>query len=235
MGIETTSPVCENSVMQANFTNEGGLNGTTRMLKNIMGLWIIQECRKQFNEERAGKGLEPLSFADIVNEVQAVKQPAPDVIDVDDDLFFAPDGMVDRICAYVKAHGGDITEEDRVGKVADVVYRSLALKYRWAVECIEEITGKKTDVLYIVGGGGKNELLNRYTAQALRRPVRIGAGEGTVIGNLLVQAMSLGDVKDLWELRQVVRDSFGDKQYDWDSTQDAQWDAEYERLLVLMK
>ena len=235
MGVETLDPVCTKAVMDANFTNEGGLDGTTRMLKNIMGLWIIQECRKQFNEERAGKGLEPLSFADIVNEVQAVKQPAPDVIDVDDDLFFAPDGMVDRICAYVKAHGGDITEEDRVGKVADVVYRSLALKYRWAVECIEEITGKKIDVLYIVGGGGKNELLNRYTAQALRRPVRIGAGEGTVIGNLLVQAMSLGDVKDLWELRGIVRDSFGDREYGWDPAQDDKWEKDYQKLRELMK
>ena len=104
----------------------------------------------------------------------------------------------------------------------------------WALGCVEEITGKPVETLYIVGGGGKNELLNRYTAQAIKRPVRIGASEGTVIGNLLVQAMGLGDVKDLWELRKVVRDSFGDKQYDWDSTQDAQWDAEYERLLALM-
>ncbi len=234
IGAETRTPVCTDTVMEANFTNEGGLNGTTRMLKNVMGLWIIQECRKQFNLEREANGLEKLSFGDIVQEVEAMDAPVKDIIDVDDDLFFAPGRMADKICEYVAAHGGQVSEKDRVGAVADIVYRSLALKYRWALGCVEEITGKPVETLYIVGGGGKNELLNRYTAQAIKRPVRIGASEGTVIGNLLVQAMGLGDVKDLWELRKVVRDSFGDKQYDWDSTQDAQWDAEYERLLALM-
>ena len=235
MGVETLKPLCTPAVMEANFTNEGGLDGTTRMLKNIMGLWIIQECRKQFNQERAEKGLSPLSFADIVDEVNALKQPTTAVIDVDDDLFFGPDGMVDRIEGYVKAHGGSIDPKQRVGEVADIVYRSLALKYRWAIERIEQITSTPIDVLYIVGGGGNNELLNRYTAQAIRRPVRIGAGEGTVIGNLLVQAMGRGDVKDLWELRQIVRDSFGDKEYGYNSAEDARWDADYQRLLALMK
>ncbi|MBR4235219.1 MAG: rhamnulokinase [Clostridia bacterium] len=235
MGIETLTPVCTPSVMQANFTNEGGLNGTTRMLKNIMGLWIIQECRKQFNIERASEQLPALSFADIVNEVEAVRQPTRAVIDVDDDVFFAPDGMADRIEKYVARHGGDVGGEDRVGRIADTVYRSLALKYRWAIGCIEEISACPVDVLYIVGGGGKNELLNRYTAQAIKRPVRIGAGEGTVIGNLLVQAMGRGDVKDLWELRQIVRDSFGDKEYTWDSARDAEWDEDYTKLTELLK
>ena len=234
IGAETLTPVCTPAVMDANFTNEGGLNGTTRMLKNVMGLWIIQECRKQFNLEREAAGLEKLSFADIVKEVEAMPVPAREIIDVDDDLFFAPGRMADKICEYVAARGGSVDAQNRVGAVADIVYRSLALKYRWALECIEKITGKPVETLYIVGGGGKNELLNRYTAQAIRRPVRIGASEGTVIGNLLVQAMGLGDVKDLWELRQVVRDSFGDTQYDWDSAQDAEWNKDYERLLALM-
>ena len=234
IGAETLSPVCTGAVMDANFTNEGGLNGTTRMLKNVMGLWIIQECRKQFNLEREAKGLGALSFGDIVNEVEALDAPAREIIDVDDDLFFAPGRMADKICEYVSAHGGKVDEGQRVGAVADIVYRSLALKYRWALECIEKITEKPVDALYIVGGGGKNELLNRYTAQAIRRPVRIGAGEGTVIGNLLVQAMGLGDVKDLWELRKVVRNSFGDREYGFDSAQDAQWEKDYQRLLALM-
>ncbi len=234
IGAETTTPVCTSAVMEANFTNEGGLNGTTRMLKNVMGLWIIQECRKQFNLEREAEGKAALSFSDIVNEVEAMNAPTKELIDVDDDLFFAPGRMADKICEYVAAHGGKVDEKQRVGAVADIVYRSLALKYRWALGCIEQITGKRVETLYIVGGGGKNELLNRYTAQAIKRPVRIGAGEGTVIGNLLVQAMGLGDVKDLWELRRIVRDSFGDKQYDWDSAQDARWDADYARLLALM-
>ena len=234
MGVETLTPVCTPEVMKSNFTNEGGLNGTTRMLKNIMGLWIIQECRKQFNLEREKRGLEKLSFADIVNEVEALPSPTRDIIDVDDDLFFAPDGMADRIVSYVEKHGGSISPAQKVGQVADIVYRSLALKYRWAIECIEDIIKKPIDVLYIVGGGGKNELLNRYTAQAIKRPVRIGAGEGTVIGNLLVQAMGLGDVKDLWELRQIVRTSFGDKEYTFDPALNARWDDDYKTLLGLI-
>ena len=235
IGAETLTPVCTPAVMEANFTNEGGLNGTTRMFKNVMGLWIIQECRKQFNTERGAQGIEKLSFADIVKEVEALPAPAREVIDVDDDLFFAPGQMADKICRYVEERGGKTDKEHRVGAVADIVYRSLALKYRWALENIEIITGKPVDALYIVGGGGKNELLNRYTAQAIRRPVRIGASEGTVIGNLLVQAMGLGDIADLWELRGVVRDSFGDTQYSWDSALDVQWDEDYQALLRLMK
>ena len=234
-GIETTVPQTAASVMEVNFSNEGGLNGTTRLLKNIMGLWIIQECRKQFNMERKEQGLEPLSFADIVTEVNNTPDKPDYVIDVDDQLFFAPDHMVDKIVSYVEARGGHIDENHKVGIVADIVYRSLALKYRWAVESIEHITGKRIDALYIVGGGGKNELLNIYTAQALMRPVTIGASEGTVIGNLLVQAMGKGDVKDLWEVREIVTASVGGKTYGYDEALSAKWDADYARLMELVK
>ena len=234
LGVETETPVCTESVMDANFSNEGGLNGTTRLLKNIMGLWIIQECRKQFNEERAKAGLEKLSFADIVDEVRRVKEPVDAVINVDDDAFFAPDGMADRVADYVKTHDGVELGGDRVGKIADIVYRGLAVKYRWGVETLEAITGGKIDTLYIVGGGGKNELLNAYTANALQRAVRIGASEGTVIGNLLVQAMGMGAVKDLWELREVVANSFDNRAYDFDPAAAEKWAKAYKKLLKLM-
>ena len=234
-GIETTEPQTAESVMEVNFSNEGGLNGTTRLLKNIMGLWIIQECRKQFNIERKDRGLEPLSFADIVTEVKNTPKKPDYVIDVDDQLFFVPDHMSDKIVSYVEAHSGHIDPNHKVGIIADIVYRSLALKYRWAVESIERITGKRIDALYLVGGGGKNELLNIYTAQALARPVTIGAGEGTVIGNLLVQAMGKGDVKDLWEVRSIVMASEGGKTYGFDPTLSAKWDADYARLMEMVK
>jgi len=235
LGVETPTPVCTESVMNTNFSNEGGLNGTTRLLKNIMGLWIIQECRKQFNEEREAKGLEKLSFADIVKEVEGMTAPVDAVIDVDDNEFFAPDGMVDRIEKYVKkVYGKEIDEKQKVGQIADIVYKGLALKYRWGVEALEEITGEKINTLYIVGGCGKNELLNEYTAQALQRTVRIGASEGTVIGNLLVQAMATGDVKDIWELRKIVADSFGSKEYTFDAAQNEKWNGAYADLKRLM-
>lgn len=235
LGVETTTPVCTESVMETNFSNEGGLNGTTRLLKNIMGLWIIQECRKQFNEERQKAGLEKLSFGDIVNEVSRVKEPVDDVINVDDNLFFAPDGMVDRVSDYVKCvYGTDVSGDERVGKVADIVYRSLALRYRWGIEALEKITGTPINTLYIVGGGGKNELLNIYTAAALKRTVRIGASEGTVIGNLLVQAMGMGAVKDIWEVREVISQSFESKTYECDPAENDKWDAAYAKLKVLL-
>lgn len=235
LGVETPTPVCTEGVMNANFSNEGGLNGTTRLLKNIMGLWIIQECRKQFNIERENAGLEKLSFADIVCEVEKMTEPVDAVIDVDDNEFFAPDGMVDRIEAYVKEHyGKDVCPCQRIGQIADIVYKGLALKYRWGIETLEKITGDKIDALYIVGGGGKNELLNAYTASALKRPVRIGASEGTVIGNLLVQAMATKDVEDIWELRRIVADSFGSKTYEFDPAESEKWDNAYLDLKKLI-
>ncbi|MBQ3079360.1 MAG: rhamnulokinase [Clostridia bacterium] len=235
LGVETPTPVCTEGVMNANFSNEGGLNGTTRLLKNIMGLWIIQECRKQFNKEREKEGLEKLSFADIVKEVEKAEKTTDAVIDVDDNAFFAPDGMADRVEAYVKKiYGTEIDKRDRVGLIADIVYRGLAVKYRWGIKTLEEINGFNIDALYIVGGGGKNELLNEYTASALKRPVRIGASEGTVIGNLLVQAMATKDVEDIWELRRIVADSFGSKTYDFDPAGNEKWDQAYEKLEKLI-
>ncbi len=235
LGVETPTPVCTEGVMNANFSNEGGLNGTTRLLKNIMGLWIIQECRKQFNEEREKAGLEKLSFADIVKEVEKVQNPTGDVIDVDDNAFFAPDGMADRVKEYVnRIYGTEICDCERVGQIADIVYRGLAVKYRWGIKTLEEITKAPIDALYIVGGGGKNELLNEYTASAIMRPVRIGASEGTVIGNLLVQAMATGDVSDIWELRKIVADSFGSKSYAYDPAGNAKWEEAYRKLEKLI-
>ena len=163
-----------------------------------------------------------------------MKEPVDAVINVDDDAFFAPDGMADRVADYVKTHDGVELGGYRVGKIADIVYRGLAVKYRWGVETLEAITGGKIDTLYIVGGGGKNELLNAYTANALQRAVRIGASEGTVIGNLLVQAMGMGAVKDLWELREVVANSFDNRAYDFDPAAAEKWAKAYKKLLKLM-
>ncbi len=235
LGVEAQKPNSNKAVMETNFSNEGGINGTTRLLKNIMGLWIIQECRKQFNEERAKADMPKLSFADIVDIVKETKNPTQAIIDVDDNMFFSPDGMADKVCEYVlRTSGADISGSEREGLVADTVYRSLALKYRWGIEKLESITGESIDTLYIVGGGGKNELLNMYTAQALKRPVRIGASEGTVIGNLLIQAMATGAVSDIWQLREIVADSFGCKTYSFDPAENDKWDAAYARLKELI-
>ena len=176
--------------MRANYTNEGGIDGTIRLLKNIMGLWIIQECKREW-DRRA----DAVSFAQIV-EMAEKADPFIAFVDVDDPCFLAPNDMPARIQAYCQKTGQRVPQSR--GEIARVVYENLALKYRWAVERLEkDMLKKRVNVLHIVGGGSKNDMLNRFTADAINRPVIAGPDEGTVIGNLLVQAMGLGALKDL--------------------------------------
>ena len=225
-GAEIQEPLSSVEVMNANYTNEGGINGTTRLLKNIMGLWIIQECKREW-DRRA----DAVDFAGLVK--LAEKAPAfKAVIDVDDPRFMAPGDMPARIQDYCREKGQPVPEGR--GEISRVIYESLALKYRWAIERLEEMLGQKIDVLHIVGGGSKNDMLNRMTAGAIRRPVIAGPGEGTVIGNLLVQAMALGAVESLPRLRQVVADSFENATFLPEGEPGA-WDAAYARLLALMR
>lgn len=227
LGAELKSPLCREEVMQANYTNEGGLCGTTRLLKNIMGLWIIQECKRAWDREGAEIG-----FGEIVKLAEAA--PAfKAVIDVDDPCFMAPGGMPERIQDYCRRTNQPVPETR--GEIARVVYEGLALKYRWAIERLEkDLLGHEIDVLHIVGGGSKNEMLNRFTAQAIGRKVVAGPSEGTVIGNLLVQAMALGAIDGLDALREVVACSFENKTYLPEGDASA-WDEPYARLLRLQK
>ena len=225
-GAETTTPLRSVEVMEANYTNEGGIGGTTRLLKNIMGLWMIQECKREW-DRRA----DAVDFAGLV--ALAEKAPAfKAVIDVDDPRFLAPGDMPARIQEYCREKGQPVPEGR--GEISRVIYESLALKYRWAIERLEQdLLKKHIDVLHIVGGGSKNVMLNRMTASAIGRPVIAGPGEGTVIGNLLVQAMALGAVDSVAALRQVVSRSFENVTYQPEGDP-AAWDAPYARLLALM-
>ena len=227
LGAELKAPLCREEVMRANYTNEGGLCGTTRLLKNIMGLWIIQECKRAWDREGAEIG-----FGEIVKLAEAA--PAfKAVIDVDDPCFMAPGGMPERIQDYCRRTNQPVPETR--GEIARVVYEGLALKYRWAIERLEkDLLGHEIDVLHIVGGGSKNEMLNRFTAQAIGRKVVAGPSEGTVIGNLLVQAMALGAIDGLDALREVVARSFENKTYLPEGDASA-WDEPYARLLRLQK
>ena len=227
LGAEIREPLCTPEVMAANYTNEGGIDGTVRLLKNIMGLWIIQECKREW--DRAG-GTE--SFAELA-DMAARAEPFLAVLDVDDPCFLAPGGMPERIRAYCRATGQKVPETK--AQISRVVYEGLALKYRWAVEQMESrLLGHAIDVLHIVGGGSRNALLNRMTAQAIGRPVVAGPSEGTVIGNVLVQAMALGDIDGLPQLREVVRRSFPVEEV-LPGAPDAAWDDAYGRLLGLME
>ena len=225
LGAEITEPLSSVEVMKANYTNEGGINGTTRLLKNIMGLWIIQECKREW-DRRA----DAVDFAGLVKLAESA--PAfKAIIDVDDPRFLAPGNMPARIQDYCRETNQPVPEGR--GEISRVIYESLALKYRWAIERLEaDLLHKHIDVLHIVGGGSKNVMLNRMTASAINRPVIAGPGEGTVIGNLLVQAMALGEIKSIPELRQVVANSFENVEY-LPEGDPAAWDEAYARLLKL--
>ena len=222
-GVETDRPILTAEVRDSSFSNEGTIQGGFRPLKNIMGLWLIQECRRDWI--KAGT---KYSWDEIVQHAQAA-EPLRSIIDPDYGAFFAGGNMVSKIQQFCRDTNQPVPET--VGQIARCIYESLALKYRWALERLEEIKGRSIDTLNIVGGGIQNKLLNQMVADSINRPVITGPVEGAAIGNLLAQAMALGEVKDLEELRQVVRNSEAVNNYQPNHTQE--WEDAYKRLLSL--
>ncbi len=222
-GVETDEPILDSAVRDANFSNEGTIQGGFRPLKNIMGLWLIQECRRQWIKEG-----NKYSWNEIV-ELAKEAEPLRSIIDPDYSEFFAGGNMVEKIQKFCYNHGEPVPET--VGQIARCIYESLALKYRWALERLEEIKGQRIDTLNIVGGGIQNKLLNQMVADSINRPVITGPVEGAAIGNLLAQAMALGDIQDLAELRQIVRNSEVVEEYTPNHT--SSWEDAYKRLLSL--
>ncbi|MEA4898177.1 rhamnulokinase family protein [Bacillota bacterium Meth-B3] len=226
LGAEIREPLSDASVMEANYTNEGGVDGTIRLLKNIMGLWIINECKREWDRRS-----DAVDFAELV-QMAGRAEPFFAVIDVDDPCFGAPGDMPERIKHYCRRTGQRVPEGR--GQTARVIYESLALKYRWGIERLEQdLLKHPIEVLHIVGGGSKNAMLNQFTANAIARPVIAGPSEGTVIGNLLVQAMGLGAIRDMKELRACVARSFPTKTF-LPEGERAPWDEAYRRLLALL-
>ena len=225
-GVETDAPILSDAVRDANFSNEGTVQGGFRPLKNIMGLWLIQECRRDW----AIKTGRTWSWNEIVEEAKKA-EPLRTVIDSDYSEFFAGGDMIRKIQDYCRKVGEPVPET--VGQVARAIYESLALKYRWALERLEEIKGQRIEQLNIVGGGIQNKLLNQMVADSLDRPVVTGPIEGAAIGNLLMQAKALGLVNTMDEVRQVVRNSENVETYQPNHT--AQWEDAYQHLLANME
>jgi rhamnulokinase len=225
LGLETETPCVDAASMQANLTNEGGFGGRIRLLRNVMGLWMVQECKREW--EAAG---DTVSYDDLVRKAE---QSAAHVSFVDPDahVFYAPGPMEQRIREFCRASGQKVP--DGQGAIVRCIYESLALKYRWAVEQLERVTGSHVDELVIVGGGARNMLLNQLTANALKRPVVAGPSEATAIGNLLVQLHALGEAHGLAEMREIVRASFPVTRIE--AKDGAAWDGAYERFLRLIK
>ena len=225
-GVETDAPILTDAVRDANFSNEGTVQGGFRPLKNIMGLWLIQECRRDW----AKKTGVTYSWDEIVAQASAA-EPFRTIIDPDYGEFFGGGDMIRKLQDYCRKVGQPVPET--VGQIARCIYESLALKYRWALERLEEIKGEKIEMLNIVGGGCKNGLLNRMAADATDRVVVAGPVEGAALGNLLMQAKALGLVQTMEQIRQIVRNSEAVSTYEPNHT--AQWEAAYQRLLSLTK
>jgi rhamnulokinase len=200
LGVELPRPVISAETMRYNFTNEGGVAGTTRLLKNIMGLWLVQECRRTW--ARAGR---EMSYEEMIARAQ-IAPPFITLVDPDDTSFLAPGDMPARLVAYCN-RTGQVPPSDE-GAMVRCCLESLALKYRWAVDRLESILGTTIKTIHVVGGGTKNTLLCQFTADACGRPVYAGPVEATAIGNILMQALGRGWLGSIGDLRAVVARSF---------------------------
>ncbi len=220
LGLELDKPIINEKMRELNYTNEGGINNTVRLLKNIMGLWINTECMRYW--EKHG---EPVTYKELADGAMQAT-PFASLIDVDDQRFFEPFDMPIKIQDYCRETGQAIPQTK--GEFSRCITESLALKYREAIEGLDEIAGYHIPALHIVGGGCNNKILNQFTANAIKRPVITGPVEATAIGNLVTQLIALGEVKDLDEAREVIKNSFPLERFE---PQDSEaWDAAYERL-----
>ena len=197
LGIESPVAISTEEALKENFTNEGGYGRSTRFLKNIMGLWMIQCVRREYNKK--------YSWADFVKLSKEVKD-FNSIVDVNDSSFMAPASMIDAIKAYCAKTGQKVPETP--GEIALCVYDRLAVCYNKAIETVEKVTGYKFNVIHIVGGGCQNGYLNELTAKRTGRKVVAGPVEATAIGNALAQLLYDGAVSDINEAKNLVKDSF---------------------------
>jgi rhamnulokinase len=216
VGIESPEAVINEATAQANFTNEGGINKTYRLLKNVMGLWILQQCRGAWSDH-------DYSYEQLV-EMAGGAAPLKYLFDVDDPRFLAPGDHPAHIQAWCREKGQPVPETH--AEIVRAVLESLALKYRFVIERLEAISGQPIEVIHVVGGGSQNALLNQLTADASGRPVVAGPVEATALGNAMVQLIALGELRDLSEARQLMSGSYprftpGDK---------SAWDAAFNRV-----
>lgn len=202
MGTEVVAAICTEDSRKANFTNEGGYDYRFRYLKNIMGLWMIQSVRHELEDA--------YSFAELCKMAEACKE-FPSRVDVNDDVFLAPDSMIQAIKDYCVDTDQQVPES--VGELASVIYQSLAECYGRTVREIEENTHQEYDCIHIIGGGSNASYLNQLTANATRKKVLAGPGEATAIGNMMAQMIRSGELQSLSEARRCVLESFDIKEY----------------------
>lgn len=225
IGVEMAEPLINADVRKANFTNEAGYGGTVRFLKNLVGLWILQECRRAW--EAQGRSF---TYDEITN-LAAEAEPLQQLINPDDPRFLKPGAMPEKIAAFCRETSQPPPTSP--GQTARCILESLALAYRLNLDLIEQLTGKPIHTLHIVGGGSKSSLLNQFAANATRRKVLAGPAEATAAGNLLIQALASGALHSLPELRQTIRDSFPIAAFEPED--ESRWESAFQKFASLIQ
>ena len=223
MGLEIDAPVIDARSLALNFTNEVGVAGKIRLLKNIAGLWLLQECRRAWRLEGADYSYEQLAAM--------AAEARPFTTAIDPDAFLEPGEMPRKIADYCRATSQQ--PPSTPGEYARAILESLALRYRHVLESLETLGRRKIEVIHIVGGGSRNAVLNRFVADCTGRPVVAGPSEATAIGNILVQAMGAGEVRGLDGLRTVVRNSFAPTLLEPRPCEE--WERAYQRYRALVR
>ena len=225
MGLELPAPVVGNKAFLYNFSNEGGAEGTFRFLKNIMGLWLLQRCQQKW----AGEGKE-YSYPELIDKAMSAP-PFKILIDPDHDGFFNPQDMPAAIDDFCRE-----TSQEKPGSEGEyvrVILEGLAMKYRYVLDQLREVTGREINTIHIIGGGTRNRLLCQFTANATGRKVIAGPAEGTAAGNILMQAKAHGFAGSLGEIREIVKNSFDFESFLPEEAE--KWEMAYKNFLKVLK
>ena len=220
MGIETKDAIINDLSYERNFTNEGGIEGTTRFLKNICGMWLYERCRKEWPEE-----VRQLSHPELQGSAMQV-EAFRSLINPDDALFANPDSMIGAIQQYCRQTKQPVPETP--AEICRCIFDSLALRYKQVFQWMQEFAPFKLEVLHIIGGGSLNKYLNQFTANATSTTVLAGPQEGTAIGNIMIQAKAANLVNDIWEMRQIIANSLELVKYE--PTDQTIWNQAFQRF-----
>ena len=225
MGIETKDAIINDLSYERNFTNEGGIEGTTRFLKNICGMWLYERCRKEWPEE-----VRQLSHPELQGSAMQV-EAFRSIINPDDAQFANPDSMIDAIQQYCRKTNQPVPETP--AEICRCIFDSLALRYKQVFQWLQEFAPFKLEVLHIIGGGSLNRYLNQFTANATGATVLAGPQEGTAIGNIMLQAKAAHLVNDIWEMRQIIANSLELVRYE--PADQAVWDQAFQKYQNITK
>ena len=226
MGIETKDAIINDRSYELNFTNEGGIEGTTRFLKNICGMWLYERCRKEWPEE-----VRKLSHPELQGSAMNV-EAFRSIINPDDKAFANPSSMIEAIQTYCRESGQAVPETP--AEICRCIFDSLALRYRQVFGWLKDFADFDLNVLHVIGGGSLNKYLTQFTADACNVEVLAGPQECTAIGNIMLQAKASGDVSDIWAMREIIANSVDMVPYHPSGDQ-AAWDVAYQRYLELSK